>query len=91
MVKGQLDISAFPLDYASGRHPEFSATLMPELVRNHDRAQRLNNSPFMKQIKQIKQIVNDAGVVVLADAWLAGAFASKQQCISPRRRASRVR
>ena len=29
MVKGQLDISAFPLDYASGRHPQFSATLMP--------------------------------------------------------------
>ncbi len=79
MVKGQLDISAFPLDYASGRHPEFSATLMPGLVRNHDRAQRLNNSDFMKSIKKT---INDNGVVVLADAWLAGAFASKQQCIT---------
>lgn len=79
MVKGQLDISAFPLDYASGRHPEFSATLMPGLVRNHDRAARLNSSPFMDDIKTI---INDAGVVVLADAWLAGAFASKQQCIT---------
>ncbi|WP_319772728.1 TRAP transporter substrate-binding protein DctP [Breoghania sp.] len=79
MVKGQLDISAFPLDYASGRHPEFSSTLMPGLVRNHDRAQRLNNSDFMKSIKKT---INDAGVVVLADAWLAGAFASKEQCIT---------
>ncbi|AXS39339.1 TRAP transporter substrate-binding protein DctP [Breoghania sp. L-A4] len=79
MVKGQLDISAFPLDYASGRHPQFSATLMPGLVRNHDRAQRLNDSPFMDDIKQI---INDAGVVVLADAWLAGAFASKTKCIT---------
>ena len=79
MVKGQLDISAFPLDYASGRHPEFSSTLMPGLVRNHDRAQRLNNSDFMKSIKKT---INDAGVVVLADAWLAGAFASKKQCIT---------
>ncbi|WP_321342768.1 TRAP transporter substrate-binding protein DctP [Breoghania sp.] len=79
MVKGQLDISAFPLDYASGRHPEFSATLMPGLVRNHDRAQRLNSSDFMKSIKKT---INDNGVVVLADAWLAGAFASKQQCIT---------
>lgn len=79
MVKGQLDISAFPLDYASGRHPEFSATLMPGLVRNHDRAARLNSSPFMDDIKTI---INDAGVVVLADAWLAGAFASKEQCIT---------
>lgn len=79
MVKGQLDISAFPLDYASGRHPEFSATLMPGLVRNHERAQRLNSSDFMNEIKQV---INDAGVVVLADAWLAGAFASKERCIT---------
>ncbi len=79
LTKGQLDISAFPLDYASGRHPQFSATLMPGLVRNHDRAVRLNKSPFMDDIKKI---INDAGVVVISDAWLAGAFASKKNCIT---------
>ncbi len=79
LVKGQIDISAFPLDYASGRHPQFSATLMPGLVGNHDRAKRVNTSPFMDDIKKI---INEAGVVVLADAWLAGAFASKKQCIT---------
>ncbi|MGO1117343.1 TRAP transporter substrate-binding protein DctP [Rhodovibrionaceae bacterium A322] len=79
MVKGQLDISAFPLDYASGRHPQFSATLMPGLVKNHDHAQRLNKSPFMDDIKKI---INDAGVVVLADAWLAGGFVGREKCIS---------
>ncbi len=78
MVKGQLDISAFPLDYASGRHPQFSATLMPGLVRNHERARRLNDSPFMDRIKQI---IDEAGVVVISDAWLAGAFGSKKGCI----------
>jgi TRAP-type C4-dicarboxylate transport system substrate-binding protein len=78
MVRGQLDMSAFPLDYASGRHPQFSATLMPGLVKNHDHAIRLNDSAFMQDIKKI---INDAGVVVLADAWLAGGFASKQNCI----------
>jgi TRAP-type C4-dicarboxylate transport system substrate-binding protein len=78
MVKGQLDISAFPLDYASGMHPQFSATLMPGLVKNHDHAKRLNGSPFMDDIKKI---VNDAGVVVISDAWLAGGFASRKQCI----------
>lgn len=78
MVKGQLDISAFPLAYAAGRHPEFDSTLMPGLVKNHDHAMRLNNSPFMDDIKKI---INDAGVVVLADAWLAGGFASKNSCI----------
>jgi TRAP-type C4-dicarboxylate transport system substrate-binding protein len=78
MVKGQLDISAFPLDYASSFHPQFSATLMPGLVKNHDHALRLNDSPFMDDIKKI---INDAGVVVLSDAWLAGGFASKKNCI----------
>jgi len=78
MVKGQLDISAFPLDYASGFHPQFSATLMPGLVKNHDHALRLNSSPFMDDIKKI---INQAGVVVLSDAWLAGGFASKKKCI----------
>lgn len=78
MVKGQLDISAFPLDYASGRHPQFSATLMPGLVKNHDHALRLNKSEFMQDIKAI---IDKAGVVVLADAWLAGGFVSKDKCI----------
>lgn len=78
MVKGQVDISAFPLDYASGRHPQFSATLMPGLVKNHEHAKRLNKSAYMDDIKKI---INDSGVVVLSDAWLAGAFASKKNCI----------
>src|ERR671922_1492855 len=78
LVNGQLDISSFPLDYASGKQRAFGATLMPGLVRSHDRAQRLNNSPFMKDIKAQ---IDKAGVIVLADAWLAGAIASKRGCI----------
>jgi len=78
MVKGVLDITAFPLDYASGQHPQFSATLMPGLVKNHDHALRLNDSPFMADIKAI---IDEAGVVVLADTWLAGGFAGKDGCI----------
>ena len=78
IVRGQLDITALPLDYASGRHPQFNATLMPGLVKNHDHARRLNDSEFMTAIRQI---IEDAGAIVLADAWLAGGFASTQRCI----------
>lgn len=78
MVNGQLDISSFPLDYASGKVRAFGATLMPGLVRNHERAARMTDSPFMKDIKAK---IEKAGVVVLADAWLAGAVASKKGCI----------
>jgi len=78
IVNGQLDITSFPLDYASGKVGAFSATLMPGLVRNHERAARLNGSVFMKEIKAK---IDKAGGVVLADAWLAGAIASKKGCI----------
>ena len=78
MVNGQLDISSFPLDYASGKVGAFGATLMPGLVRNHERAARLSGSSFMKDIKGK---IEKAGVIVLADAWLAGAVASKKGCI----------
>src|SRR5882672_1252853 len=78
LVNGQLDISSFPLDYASGKVRAFGATLMPGLVRSHARAQRLNDSEFMKEIKAQ---IDKAGVMVLADAWLAGAIASKRGCI----------
>jgi TRAP-type C4-dicarboxylate transport system substrate-binding protein len=79
VTRGLLDMTSFPLDYASGRHAEFSATLMPGLVGNFDRALRLNDSEFMTDIKKI---VEDAGALVISDAWLSGAFASKKGCIT---------
>src|SRR5258706_7601076 len=78
LVNGQLDISSFPLDYASGKMRAFCATLMPGLLRSHDRAQRMNGSPFMKEIKAQ---IDKAGVLVLADALLAGAIASEKGSI----------
>jgi TRAP-type C4-dicarboxylate transport system substrate-binding protein len=78
MVDGQLDISLFPLDYASGKVPTFSATLMPGLIRNQDRAKRINDSEFMKMIRAE---IEKHGVIVLSDAWFAGGMASKEGCI----------
>ncbi|MBR0554518.1 TRAP transporter substrate-binding protein DctP [Ciceribacter sp. L1K23] len=79
VTRGLLDLTSFPLDYASGRHPIFSATLMPGLVGNFDRAMRLNDSEFMQEIKKV---IEDAGAMVISDAWLSGAFASKKACIT---------
>src|SRR6185437_1236716 len=78
MVQGQLDISLFPLDYASGKVPVFSATLMPGLIRSQDRAKRINNSQFMKDVRAE---IEKQGVIVLSDAWFAGGMASKDNCI----------
>ena len=78
MLTGQIDMTSFPLDYASGFHPQFGATLMPGLVKSHAHARRINDSDFMKDIKGI---IDQGGVHVLADAWLAGAFGGKDKCI----------
>jgi TRAP-type C4-dicarboxylate transport system substrate-binding protein len=78
LTRGRLDITALPLDYVSGRYPQFSATLMPGLVKDHEHARRLNDSPFMAEIRRI---IESAGVIVLADAWVAGGFVSTKNCI----------
>jgi len=78
LVDGQLDISLFPLDYASGKVPVFSATLMPGLIRSQERAKRVNKSQFMKDIRAE---IEKHGVIVLSDAWFAGGMAAKKSCI----------
>ncbi|HXF79903.1 MAG TPA: TRAP transporter substrate-binding protein DctP, partial [Usitatibacter sp.] len=78
MVNGQLDITLFPLDYASGKVPAFGATLMPGLIRSQDRAKRINHSQFMKDIRAEME---KHGVIVLSDAWFAGGVAGRDKCI----------
>jgi len=78
MVNGQLDMTLFPLDYASGQVRAFSATLMPGLIRSYDRAKRINQSKFMKEVRAI---IEQHGVIVLSDAWFGGGMASKRGCI----------
>jgi TRAP-type C4-dicarboxylate transport system substrate-binding protein len=79
MVNGQLDITLFPLDYASGQVRDFSATLMPGLIRSYDRAKRINGSQFMKSVRAS---IEKNGVMVLSDAWFGGGMASKRGCIA---------
>src|SRR3954466_2846824 len=78
IVNGQLDLTLFPLDYASGKVPVFSATLMPGLIRSQERAKRVNQSPFMKDMRAE---IEKRGAIVLSDAWFAGGVAAKGGCI----------
>jgi TRAP-type C4-dicarboxylate transport system substrate-binding protein len=78
LSNGQLDISLFPLDYASGKVPVFSATLMPGLIRSQERAKRINASPFMTDVRAE---IEKHGVIVLSDAWFAGGMAAKGKCV----------
>ncbi len=79
LSRGQLDMTIYPLSYAGGQRPEFNLTLMPGLVKNHDHAARLNESPFMGALEEL---MAEDDVMVLVHGYLAGGFASKEGCIT---------
>ncbi|MEM8812434.1 MAG: TRAP transporter substrate-binding protein DctP [Pseudomonadota bacterium] len=79
LSRGQLDMTVFPLSYAGGQRPAFNLTLMPGLVKNHDHAARLSNSPFMEAL-EAKMAEDD--VMVLVHGYLAGGFVGKEKCIT---------
>jgi TRAP-type C4-dicarboxylate transport system substrate-binding protein len=76
---GQLDMTVYPLSYAGGQRPEYNLTLMPGLVKNHDHAARLNESEFMGEIEKL---MAEDDVRVVVHGYLAGGFASKDNCIT---------
>ena len=74
MMEGAVDMSVFPLDYASGRVPDFSVTLMPALVRNHEDAQAWQDAEIGKRVAEV---MDENGIKVLTWVWNAGAVGSK--------------
>jgi len=79
LSRGQLDMTVFPLSDAGGQQPSFNLTLMPGLVKNHDHAARLSQSPFMEAL-EAKMAEDD--VMVLVHGYLAGGFVGKDKCIT---------
>lgn len=79
LSRGQLDMTVLPLSYAGGQQPAYNLTLMPGLVKNHDHAARLSDSPFMEALSA-KMTEDD--VMVLVHGYLAGGFAATDRCIT---------
>jgi TRAP-type C4-dicarboxylate transport system substrate-binding protein len=74
MMQGSVDMSVFPLDYASGRVPDFSVTLMPALVRNHEQAQAWQDAEIGKRLEEV---LDENGVEIITWVWNAGAIGTK--------------
>ena len=51
--KGALDLSVFPLDYASGKVPQLSITLMPCAVSGVQQGLTWRNKPIGKKVDQL--------------------------------------
>lgn len=79
LSRGLLDMTVLPLSYAGGQQPAFNLTLMPGLVRNHDHAARLSESPFMAELEAK---MADDDVMVLVHGYLAGGFVGSEGCIT---------
>ena len=79
LSRGQLDMTVLPLSYAGGQQPSYNLTLMPGLVRNHEHAARLVESPFMEALEEV--MAGD-DVMVLVHGYLAGGFAGVESCIT---------
>ncbi len=74
MRKGGLDMAIFPLDYASGKVPQLSITLMPCSVANIKQGLTWRNKPIGKKIDSLMQA---NGVRNLVWAWFDGGLGSK--------------
>ena len=72
-------MTVVPLAYAAGQRPAYNLTLMPGLVKNHDHAARLVESPFMQELEKI---MAQDDVMVLVHGYLAGGFGGKETCIT---------
>ena len=79
--KGALDISVFPLDYASGKVPQLSITLMPCSVSGVQQGLTWRNKPIGKKVEKLME-END--VKNLVWAWFDGGIGSKvRQIVLP--------
>lgn len=82
MLAGSIDMSVFPLDYASGLVPEWGITLMPGLVSNHDQAQAWEDAEIGEWVVDNME---ENGLVLLTWVWNAGGIGTKadQPIVSP--------
>jgi TRAP-type transport system periplasmic protein len=74
MRMGALDMSVFPLDYASGKVPQFSITLMPCSVSNIKEGLSWRNKAIGKKVGALME---ENGVKNLVWAWFDGGIGSK--------------
>jgi TRAP-type C4-dicarboxylate transport system substrate-binding protein len=79
MRKGALDLSIFPLDYASGKVPQFSITLMPCTLTSVKQGIGWRNKPIGKKIEALME---QNGVKNILWAWFDGGIGSKVRQIS---------
>lgn len=78
LVKGSIDMVFIPADYLQDRFPQLGALSLPGIIRSQAHAERVSASPTMRELHKL---FDSAGIVVLADSWVAGGYAAKNRCV----------
>lgn len=73
LQKGTVEMSIYPLVYASGKIPEFAVTLMPAAVQGMEHAEALKGSRFHEILQEV---AHDNGIHIVTWWWTPGAWAS---------------
>jgi TRAP-type transport system periplasmic protein len=76
MRKGALDMSLWPLAYASGEAPETSIGLMPALVGSYEQALRWKDAPVGRRLTELMAA---KGLIFVAWVWQSGNAASRER------------
>ncbi|MBI5016292.1 MAG: TRAP transporter substrate-binding protein DctP [Deltaproteobacteria bacterium] len=79
MAKGALDLSVFPLAYASGKVPELEITLMPGIVESVDEGMSWRGKEIGKRVAKISQ---DKGMKILTWLWYGGGIGSRGKAVN---------
>lgn len=76
MAKGALDLSVFPLAYASGKIPQLEITLMPCIISDVDQGMAWKNKAIGKKVAQICE---EKGMKILTWLWYGGGIGSQKK------------
>lgn len=74
MAKGALDLSIFPLAYASGKIPELEITLMPCIIKDVDEGMSWKNREIGKRVEKICE---NKGMKIITWLWYGGGIGSR--------------
>ncbi|RAU21619.1 C4-dicarboxylate transporter [Paramagnetospirillum kuznetsovii] len=78
LINGSVDMIFIPADYLQDRFPQLGALSLPGVIRGQAHAERVGASTVMRDLRQM---LDNADLVVLADSWMPGAYASRGKCV----------
>jgi TRAP-type C4-dicarboxylate transport system substrate-binding protein len=78
MLKGALDMSVYPLAYASGKVPELEITLMPCIIPGVDEGMAWRTKPIGQRVAKICE---DKGMKILTWLWYGGGIGSRGKAV----------